>query len=192
VRPAADYDFFTVRGCTPNARLVRPNTDTGRHKRGSDAGRDAADVSSRDLGSCVGCRPRRNGSRSARFESRNVETQRREIQIRPRTAADERDDCQRSVGNQRSQIHDYHRGGSAHYDGKDYKVTFTVGTPDVDTAALRRVDASTVTYTNKKDGKVVETGTAVVSSNGKVMTITWTATNAEGQKENGVEIYDKQ
>jgi hypothetical protein len=83
-------------------------------------------------------------------------------------------------------------GGSAHYDGKDYKVTFMAGTPDVDTAALKRVDANTVTYTNKKDGKVVETGTAVVSNNGKVMTITWTAMNAEGQKENGVEVYDKQ
>jgi hypothetical protein len=83
-------------------------------------------------------------------------------------------------------------GSSVHYDGKDYKVTFTTGIPDVDTVAARRVDANTVTYTNKKGGKVVETGKAVVSNNGKVFTITWTEINAQGQKEVGVEVYDKQ
>jgi hypothetical protein len=81
---------------------------------------------------------------------------------------------------------------SFHYDGKDYNFTFTEGTPDVDTIAVKRVDANTVTYTTKKGGKVVETGTVVVSNNGKVLTITWTAMNAQGQKENGVEVYDKQ
>jgi hypothetical protein len=83
-------------------------------------------------------------------------------------------------------------GCSFHYDGKDYNFTFTEGTPDVDTIAVKRVDANTVTYTNKKGGNVVETGTVVVSNNGKVLTITWTAMNAKGQKENGVEVYDKQ
>jgi hypothetical protein len=81
---------------------------------------------------------------------------------------------------------------SFHYDGKDYKFTFTAGTPDVDTSAIRRVDSNTVAYTNKEGGKVVQTGTIVVSGNGKVLTITWTGIDAQGQREKGVEVYDKQ
>jgi hypothetical protein len=83
-------------------------------------------------------------------------------------------------------------GSSAHYDGKDYKVLFVTGTPDVDTVAFKRVDPNTITYTLKKGGKVIQTGTAVVSNNGKVFTITATMTNAKGQKENAVAVYDKQ
>jgi hypothetical protein len=80
-------------------------------------------------------------------------------------------------------------GWSAHYDGKDYKVT---GLPDADTIAYTRVDANTVAFTLKKGGKVVGTGNAVVSNNGKMRTSTGTMTNAKGQKVNIVLVYDKQ
>ena len=80
-------------------------------------------------------------------------------------------------------------GFSAHYDGKDYKYT---GSPDYDTIALKRVDANTIEAALKKGGKVVQTTKAVVSSNGKVRTITYTGTNAKGQKVNNVVVLDKQ
>ena len=80
-------------------------------------------------------------------------------------------------------------GFSAHYDGKDYKYT---GSPDYDTVALKRVDANTIEATLKKGGKVVQTTKAVVSSNGKMRTITYTGMNAKGQKLNNVVVFDKQ
>jgi hypothetical protein len=80
-------------------------------------------------------------------------------------------------------------GWSAHYDGKDYKVT---GMPDLDTIAYKRVDANTLGFTGKKNGKVVGTGTVVVSDNGKIRTTTGTMMNAKGQKVNIVAVYDKQ
>jgi hypothetical protein len=78
---------------------------------------------------------------------------------------------------------------SAHYDGKDYKL---MGNPDFDTIAYKRVDANTVAFTGKKGGKVAATGTAVVSNNGKMRTVTGAGTNAKGQKVNIVGVYDKQ
>lgn len=80
-------------------------------------------------------------------------------------------------------------GFSAHYDGKDYKYT---GSPDYDTIVMKRVDANTIESTLKKGGKVVQTTKAVVSSGGKVRTITYTGTNAKGQKVNNVVVFDKQ
>ena len=71
----------------------------------------------------------------------------------------------------------------------DYRLT---GEPAFDTIALRRVDASTTAITVKKDGKVVATGTLVVSSNGRMLTETQTLTNADGQKVNRVRVFEKQ
>jgi hypothetical protein len=80
-------------------------------------------------------------------------------------------------------------GLSAHYDGKDYKVT---NAPDFDAIACKHVDANTTAYTLKKGEKVVGTGEGVVSNNGKMRTNTATLTNAKGQKVHNVRAYDKQ
>lgn len=80
-------------------------------------------------------------------------------------------------------------GAAAHYDGKDYKVT---GDEDSDTLSAKRLDANTTEFMAKKAGKVVGAGKAVVSRNGKMQTLTWTAMNAKGQKVHNVEVYDKQ
>jgi hypothetical protein len=80
-------------------------------------------------------------------------------------------------------------GFSAHYDGKGYKYT---GSPDYDTIVMKRVDANTIESTLEKGGKVIQTTKAVVSSDGKVRTITYTGTNAKGQKVNNVVVLDKQ
>lgn len=77
---------------------------------------------------------------------------------------------------------------SATYDGKDYPIT---GSPDSDAISFKRVDASTIQFTQKKAGKVVITGTRVVSKDGKVLTVTSTWTNAAGQTTNNVQVFEK-
>jgi hypothetical protein len=72
---------------------------------------------------------------------------------------------------------------SAHFDGKDYKFT---NHPTLDTAALKRVKANTITFTGKKGGKVVGMRKLVVSKNGKMTTETWTVMNAQGQTSHAV------
>lgn len=77
---------------------------------------------------------------------------------------------------------------TANYDGKDYPVT---GNADYDATSLKRIDANTVEFTRKKAGKVVQTGTNVVSKDGKTRTVTTKGTNAQGQQINNVAIYEK-
>jgi hypothetical protein len=74
------------------------------------------------------------------------------------------------------------------YDGKERAVT---GDPDADMLTLKRVDANTTEYTEKKGGKVVLTGTRTVSKDGKTLTITTKGTNAKGQKVDDVTVYDR-
>jgi hypothetical protein len=77
---------------------------------------------------------------------------------------------------------------TANYDGKDYPVT---GNPDYDTIALKRIDSHQTEFTRKRAGKVVQTGTNVVSKDGKTRTITATGVNAQGQKITTVGVYEK-
>ena len=77
---------------------------------------------------------------------------------------------------------------TVNYDGKDRPAT---GTADADALSLKRIDAFTAEFTQKKAGKVVSTGTRVISKDGKVMTITTKGTNAKGQTLNDVVIFDK-
>jgi hypothetical protein len=74
------------------------------------------------------------------------------------------------------------------YDGKDYPVT---GSVDYDTVALKRVDVSTVEGSLKKGGKVVQTVKRTVSKDGRTLTLTFTGTNAKGQKVNDVLVYER-
>ena len=74
-------------------------------------------------------------------------------------------------------------------DGKAYPTT---ALPGSDASAYTRVNASTVKFTRMLAGKVVQTGTRVVSTDGKTMTITTTGVNAKGQQINDVAVYDKQ
>ena len=74
------------------------------------------------------------------------------------------------------------------YDGKDYPVT---GNPDWDATSLKRVDPRTLEVTRKKGGKVVQTGTIVISSDGKTRTNTTSGVDAQGRKIKNVAVYDK-
>ena len=77
---------------------------------------------------------------------------------------------------------------TVNYDGKDRPAT---GSPDLDALSLKRIDALTTAFTQKRAGKVVSTGTRVISKDGKLMTIATKGTNAKGQAFNDVEVYDK-
>ena len=74
------------------------------------------------------------------------------------------------------------------YDGKDRPQTEN---PNADTLSLKRVNDSTVEFTQKRAGKVVITGTRTISPDGKVMTITSKGTNALGQTIDDVEVFEK-
>ena len=77
---------------------------------------------------------------------------------------------------------------TVNYDGKDRPQT---GNPDADALSLKRIDASTTEFTQKRAGKVVMTGTRIISRDGKVMTITTKGTNAKGQTINDMEVFEK-
>lgn len=77
---------------------------------------------------------------------------------------------------------------TVNYDGKDRPQT---GNPEADMLSLKRIDAHTAEFTQKKAGQVVMTGTRSISRDGKVMTITTKGTNAKGQPVNEVEVFEK-
>ena len=74
------------------------------------------------------------------------------------------------------------------YDGKDHPFA---GSPDYDAQAVKASNPFRATFTLKKAGKVVGTGTRVLSRDGKVMTIRLKLTNAKGQTFNNVRVFEK-
>ena len=79
---------------------------------------------------------------------------------------------------------------TANYDGKDVPVTGN--NPDADTIARTRPNANTVNSVSKKGGKTTILQTSVVSSDGKMRTVTTTGTNGAGKPVNNVVVYDRQ
>jgi hypothetical protein len=75
------------------------------------------------------------------------------------------------------------------YDGKERPVT---GDPEVDSLASKRIDAFRTEFTQKRAGRVVITGTRVISADGRVMTITTEGINAKGQTINDVTVFERQ
>ena len=73
------------------------------------------------------------------------------------------------------------------YDGKDRPIT---GNPDADTLSIQGEPHRT-TFTLKKAGKVVITGTRTISKDGKTMTLTAKGVNAAGQTIDEVEVFEK-
>jgi hypothetical protein len=73
-------------------------------------------------------------------------------------------------------------------DGTYYPIT---GSPTLDDQAITRKDAFGITGSLRKAGKVVQTSSRTVSRDGKVMTITFQGTNAEGQAVHNVLVFDR-
>lgn len=82
-----------------------------------------------------------------------------------------------------------HNEWTGMFDGKDYPVT---GDPTSDARSYKRIDARTLEFWVKKDGKVTVTGRVVVSADGKSRTVTTTATDSKGNKVTNTGVYDKQ
>lgn len=82
-----------------------------------------------------------------------------------------------------------HNEWTGKFDGKDYAVT---GDPSADMRSIRQTsDDHHYKLTQKKDGKVVGTGTIVLAPDGKSRTVTIT-TKAGGKKTSSTMTYDKQ
>jgi hypothetical protein len=74
-------------------------------------------------------------------------------------------------------------------DGKDYAAK---GSDMHDMRAYTKVDAHTLTYVVKKDGKNVGNGKVVVSADGKSRTVTETNKDKDGKDLTTTAVYDKQ
>jgi hypothetical protein len=84
----------------------------------------------------------------------------------------------------------WHEEWTGKFDGsKDYPVT---GAQGVDTRAYKPVNDHTWAITEKKGGKIVDTGRVVYSAGGKARTVTATASSANGTKTTTTAVYDKQ
>jgi hypothetical protein len=77
---------------------------------------------------------------------------------------------------------------TANFDGKDYPVT---GSPDYDTISLKRVSTHKIEFTRKNGGAVVQTGTIMVSEDGKTRTVITDGKNAAGETIHAEAVYDR-
>jgi hypothetical protein len=82
-----------------------------------------------------------------------------------------------------------HSEWTGKFDGKDYPVP---GGSDADTREYTQVNPHTMTFANKRGGKVTLSGRIVVSADGKSRTVTVSATDASGKKVASTAVYDKQ
>lgn len=82
-----------------------------------------------------------------------------------------------------------HNEWSGKFDGKDYPVT---GDPNSDIRSYKKVNDNTLEFINKKGDKVVTSGRAVVSPDGKSRTVTLNGTDSKGKKFTSSAVYDKQ
>jgi hypothetical protein len=73
--------------------------------------------------------------------------------------------------------------------GTDLPVTGN--NPNADTYVFKRINATTLEAQYKKGGKLTITQTAVVSADGKTLTVTGKGTDAQGRAVNNVAVYDK-
>jgi hypothetical protein len=75
------------------------------------------------------------------------------------------------------------------FDGMDVP---WAGNPDADTASAKKIDDNSYGNVWKKGGKTTITAKAVVSEDGKTLTITLAGTDAKGRTVNNTAVYDRQ
>jgi len=83
---------------------------------------------------------------------------------------------------------EYFSSYAAKVDGKEYPRQVR-GSNAINTIAFTRVDADTVAFTLRENGRVTATGTTSVSRDGKVLTVTTRSVDSSGQ--GNTEIYDR-
>jgi hypothetical protein len=77
---------------------------------------------------------------------------------------------------------------TATLDGKPAPVT---GNPDGDMVVAKRPNPNTIETSYTLKGKPTTVNTRVVSADGKTLTVTSTGTNAQGQKVNNHQVFEK-
>ena len=77
---------------------------------------------------------------------------------------------------------------TANFDGKAYPVT---GNPDGDMVVARRINPNSIETSYTLKGKATTVNTRVVSADGKTLTVTTVGTNAQGQKVNNVQVFER-
>jgi len=82
-----------------------------------------------------------------------------------------------------------HNEWTGKFDSKDYPVT---GSPTSDARSYKKVNDHTLTFSEKKGGKVTTSGRIVVAPDGKSRTVSITTTGAKDEKVSGTAVYDKQ
>jgi hypothetical protein len=82
-----------------------------------------------------------------------------------------------------------HHEWTGKFDGKDYPAK---GDVNQDMRAYKKVNANTVTYTVKRDGKIVGHGKVVVAEDGKSRKTSQTMTLANGKTVTQTAVFDKQ
>ena len=78
-------------------------------------------------------------------------------------------------------------GFTATLDGKDSPSQ----NPGVDTLVITPIDALTVNFVTKRDGKIMYSGTRVLSKDGKVMTLTTSGLNPAGKAVESTMVFDR-
>ena len=76
--------------------------------------------------------------------------------------------------------------------GFDAKYYGVLASPFVYTVWFRRLDSHPIIAKALKSGTEIETGTAVVSKNGKTLTVKFSIAQSEGQEIKARAVYDKQ
>jgi len=75
------------------------------------------------------------------------------------------------------------------FDGKDVPWE---GNPDADTASAKKIDDNSYENIWKKGGKTTISAKAVVSEDGKTLTVTQVGTDSKGRTVNNTAVYDRQ
>jgi hypothetical protein len=83
-------------------------------------------------------------------------------------------------------------GFASKYDGKDSEITGTGMPFGADHIAIKQVNSHMLSSTMKKGDKAAGTSTAMVSHDGKTLTLTSKGTDAAGKAVKAVVVYDKQ
>jgi hypothetical protein len=81
-----------------------------------------------------------------------------------------------------------HGSYTSRFDGKDVPWE---GNPDADMASPKRIDANSYENTWKKGGKVTVNARAVVSKDGKTLTVSQAGKNAKGETVSNTSVFER-
>jgi hypothetical protein len=82
-------------------------------------------------------------------------------------------------------------GYSAKYDGTEAPISGSGAWNGADSISLKRIDASTIDATYKKNGKVVNAGRVSISADSKTMTVTAQGTSPDGKPTEVHVVYER-